>query len=193
MTSSPEGEGGDKPKDDKWWHDDEGGGGGGGEIWQRYLTLALSHIYPHCKTVNMFGFTNRKNSDIQGGWIGGSRLWRDFNCGQKSNIRCFVAKSIMSRVTRAMREGEAKKWRMMTRGRGGVTIPPKNNDVIYEQPLIVVSFSLWFQILNFRCYSIVDIQDVREKNPEKLLREGFQKISFLALSPKLWVGGRQES
>ena len=37
----------------------------------------------------------------------------------------------------------------------------------------------------------MDIQDVREKNPEKLLREGFQKISFLALSPKLWVGGRQ--
>ena len=25
---------------------------------------------------------------------------------------------------------------MMTRGRGGVTIPPKNDDVIYEQPLI---------------------------------------------------------
>ena len=24
---------------------------------------------------------------------------------------------------------------MMTRGRGGVTIPPKNDDVIYEQPL----------------------------------------------------------
>ena len=26
MTSSPEGEGGDKPKDDEWWHDDEEGG-----------------------------------------------------------------------------------------------------------------------------------------------------------------------
>ena len=25
---------------------------------------------------------------------------------------------------------------MMTRGRGGVTIPPKIDDVIYEQPLI---------------------------------------------------------
>ena len=33
--------------------------------------------------------------------------------------------------------GVAKKWQMMTRGRGGggVTIPPKNDDVIYEQPL----------------------------------------------------------
>ena len=50
MTSSPEGEGGDKPNDDEWWHDDE-------KIWQRYLTLALSHLYPHCKTVNLFGFT----------------------------------------------------------------------------------------------------------------------------------------
>ena len=94
--------------------------------------LALSHIYPHCKTVNMFGFTNRKNSDIQGGWTGGSRLWRAFNCGQKSNIRCFVAKSVMSRVTRAMR-GDSQKW---WRG-GGVTIPPQNDDVIYEQPLTV--------------------------------------------------------
>ena len=28
---------------------------------------------------------------------------------------------------------------MMTRGRGGVAIPPKNDDVIYEQPLT----SLW--------------------------------------------------
>ena len=26
----------------------------------------------------------------------------------------------------------------MTRGRGGVTIPPKNDDVIYEQPLTYV-------------------------------------------------------
>ena len=28
----------------------------------------------------------------------------------------------------------AKKWRMMTKG-GGVSAPPKNDDVIYEQPL----------------------------------------------------------
>ena len=27
---------------------------------------------------------------------------------------------------------------MMTRGRGGVTIPPKIDDVIYEQPLIII-------------------------------------------------------
>ena len=31
--------------------------------------------------------------------------------------------------------GVAKKWRMMTRGGEGVSIPPKNDDVIYEQPL----------------------------------------------------------
>ena len=38
----------------------------------------------------------------------------------------------------------------MTRGRGGVTIPPKNDDVIYEQPLI------WFIIIRDICvnYSI---------------------------------------
>ena len=105
----------------KWRHHRRGRGGigqkmtnddmmtkGGGKIWQRYLTLALSHLYPHCKTVNMFGFTKRKNGDIHGGWTGGSRLWRAFNCGQKSNIRCFVAKSIMSRVTLAMGGGSQK-------------------------------------------------------------------------------------
>ena len=52
------------------------------------------------------------------------------NCGQKSNIRCFVAKSVMSRVTRAMRGGSQK----VTNDDKGVTIPPKNDDVIYEQP-----------------------------------------------------------
>ena len=81
----------------------------------------------------MFGFTKRKNSYIQGGWTGGSRLWRAFNYGQGSNIRWFVAKSVRSRVTRALR-GVAKTWQMMMRGRG-VTIPPKNDDVIYEEPL----------------------------------------------------------
>ena len=64
------GKGGEKPKDDKWWHDDK-------EILQRYITLALNHLYPHCKTENMFRFTKRKNSDIQGGWTGSSRLSRD--------------------------------------------------------------------------------------------------------------------
>ena len=53
----------------------------------------------------MFGFTKRKNSGIQGG---SSRLWRAFNYGQESNIRCFVAKSVMLRVTRAMRGGSQK-------------------------------------------------------------------------------------
>ena len=37
---------------------------------------------------------------------------------------------------------------MMTRGRGGVTIPPKIDDVIYEQPLKMEDFaeSLEFEI-----------------------------------------------
>ena len=38
------------------------------------ISLDFSHLYPHCKTVNMFDFTKRKNSDIQGGWTGSSRL-----------------------------------------------------------------------------------------------------------------------
>ena len=37
---------------------------------------------------------------------------------------------------------------MMTRGRGGVTIPPKNDDVIYEQPLII-SIQLLLTLVNF--------------------------------------------
>ena len=94
--------------------------GGGSKIWQRYLTLANSHLYPHSKTVNMFGFIKRKNSDIQGDWTGGSRLWRAFNNGQKSIIRCFFSREISYVASYARIEGGvAKKWRMMTRGRGG--------------------------------------------------------------------------
>ena len=40
----------------------------------------------------------------------------------------------MSRVTRAMRGG-SQKVTNDDEGEGGVTIPPKNDDVIYEQPL----------------------------------------------------------
>ena len=54
--------------------------------------------------------------------------------GQESNIRCFVAKSVMSRVTHVMRGG-SQKVTNDDEGEGGVTIPPKNDDVIYEQPL----------------------------------------------------------
>ena len=70
----------------------------------------------------MFGYTKRENSDTVG-WMGSFRLHRAFNYGQESNIRCFVAKSVLLRVRR-------------TCVAGGVTIPPKNDDVIYEQPLI---------------------------------------------------------
>ena len=77
----------------------------------------------------MFGYTKRENSDTVG-WMGSFRLHRAFNYGQESNIRCFVASYARDEG------GVAKKWRMMTRGRGGVTIPPKIDDVIYEQPLM---------------------------------------------------------
>ena len=40
----------------------------------------------------------------------------------------------MSRVTRAMRGG-SRKVTNDDEGEGGVTIPPKYDDVIYEQPL----------------------------------------------------------
>ena len=56
---------------------------------------------------------------------------------QEPNIRCFVAKPVLSRVTRTW-EGGSKKVTNDDEGEGeggGVTIPPKNDDVIYEQPL----------------------------------------------------------
>ena len=36
--------------------------------------------------------------------------------------------------------GGVAKYDMMTRGRGGVWLPPENDDVIYEQPLISILF-----------------------------------------------------
>ena len=42
----------------------------------------------------------------------------------------------------------------MTRGRGGVRIPPKNDDVIYEQPL-----KLWI----WRGFKIGELLDAKEK------------------------------
>ena len=64
----------------------------------------------------------------------------DFGCERPStmfrNPTVFCRK--ISFVASSPRDegGVAKKWRMMTRGREGVTIPPKIVDVIYEQPLI---------------------------------------------------------
>ena len=48
-----------------------------------------------------------------------------------------LSRNQLCRELRAHWGGVAKKWRMMTRGRGGVTIPPKIDDVIYEQPLSI--------------------------------------------------------
>ena len=80
----------------------------------------------------MFGFTKIKR-------IVTFRVARALNCGPKSNIRCFVAKSVMSRITREIREGSQKvtnddEGEGPSEG-GRVTIPPKNDDAIYEQPL----------------------------------------------------------
>ena len=58
-----------------------------------------------------------------------------FNCGQEHNIRCFVAKSVLSRVKRATRGGSQKVTNDDEGEGGGVRIPPKIDDVIYEQPL----------------------------------------------------------
>ena len=90
--------------------------GGGGPIKKHPVCLVLC--------------TKRKNSDTHSG----HRLWKAFNCGQEPNIRCFVAKAGFSRVTRAMRGG-SQKVTNDDEGEGGVTIPPKIDDVIYEQPL----------------------------------------------------------
>ena len=47
-----------------------------------------------------------------------------FNYGKESNIHCFVAKSVMSRVTRAMRGGSQKVGND-DEGEGGSRYPPK--------------------------------------------------------------------
>ena len=47
----------------------------------------------------MFGYTKGRKSDTQGGWTGSPRLKRAFNYGQEANIRCFVAKSVLSQFT----------------------------------------------------------------------------------------------
>ena len=54
--------------------------------------------------------------------------------GQEPNIRCFDAKFVLSRDTCAVRGG-SQKVTNDDEGERGVTIPPKIDDVIYEQPL----------------------------------------------------------
>ena len=65
----------------------------------------------------------------------------DFGCERPSTMVRNPTYGVLSRNQfcrefRARWGGVAKKWRMMTRGRGGGTTPPKIDDVIYEQPLI---------------------------------------------------------
>ena len=69
--------------------------------------------------------------------------------GQKHNIRCFVAKSVLSRVTRTWEGGGSQKVTSDDEGEGGVRIPPKTDDVIYEQPLTYIT-----QFNNY-CFSVL--------------------------------------
>ena len=89
----------------------------------------------------MFSFTKIKNSDIQSGWTGSPRLWRAFNYGQESNIRCFVAKSVMSRVTRTMRGGSQKVTNDDEGEGGGSQYPPKMMMSFMKSHLCVVCVS----------------------------------------------------
>ena len=53
----------------------------------------------------------------------------------KSPTYAVLSRNQLSGVTRAMRGG-SQKVTNDDEGKGGVTIHPKNDDVIYEQPLI---------------------------------------------------------
>ena len=49
---------------------------------------------------------------------------------------------------------------MMTRGRGGVMIPPKNDDVIYEQPLMQQKKDqICFKKLNLKMVKSGEVND----------------------------------
>ena len=104
-------------------------GGGGGE--QRGGTNQKNH--PVCLVL----CTKGKNINTQSG----PRLQRAFNYSQEPNLRCFVAGPVLSRVT-LTRGGGSQKVTNDDEGEGGVTIPPKIDDVIYEQPLTMNNTSI---------------------------------------------------
>ena len=83
-----------------------------------YLTLALSHLYPHCKTVNMFGFTKRKRIvtfRVAGLVVPGCEgPWTVV----QSPTYAVLSRNHLCRELRARWGGVAKKWQMMPRGRG---------------------------------------------------------------------------
>ena len=101
----------------------------------------------------MFDFTKRKNCDIQGGWTGGSRWWK------ASKMLKILTYAVLSR------------WRWRWRGGGGrgVTIPPKNDDVIYEQPL---TFSF-------------NAREIQPGNPQEIFRtlENFRSSGIRYIPP----------
>ena len=64
---------------------------------------------------------------------------------------------------------------MMTRGRGGVTIPPKNDDVIYEQPLITAAKGIQLFVINVILKSVLAVLKVghcERKSNESIPEEG---------------------
>ena len=81
------------------------------------------------------GGTNKKNHPVHLvlctkrnniGTQSGPRLRKAFNYGQEPNIRCFVAKAGLSRVTRAMRGGGSQKVTNDDEGEGGGHDTPQN-------------------------------------------------------------------
>ena len=98
----------------------------------------------------MFGYTKRRNSDTLGDWYGCPQLQRAFNYGEPLNIRCFVAKWALSRVTRTWGGGVAKKWR--GGGGGGSGYPPKMMTSFMNSPQLhthqIVINQIFISLLN---------------------------------------------
>ena len=98
----------------------------------------------------MFGYTKRRNSDTQGDWTGCPQLQRAFNYSQEPNIRCFVTKAGLSRVTRAMRGGGSQKVTNDDEGEGGGSrYPPKlmtsfmNSPVYHLMDIMMGNGEIW--------------------------------------------------
>ena len=63
---------------------------------------------------------------------------KDFHYGQEPNIRCFVAKAGLSRVTRAMRGGSQKVTNDDKGQGGGARYPPKLMTSFMNSPLVLL-------------------------------------------------------
>ena len=86
----------------------------------------------------MCGNTKRRNSDTQGNWTGCPQLQRAFNYGHEPNIRCFVAKSGLSRVTRTWGGGSQKMTSDDEGEGGGQDTPQKWWRHLWTAPYIFI-------------------------------------------------------